>query len=919
MQSFLSKYLFPFLSLLLLAGISVVFWHYYQTNEETKEQVALEDAKNYATSVAQFRNFYAKKILPSLKERDVPVSHDYLNIPGGAAPLPATFAKEFGRYLSTETNGYKVRLYSDLPFKWREAEHSLDQFQQEAMNALKENPTEDYWRIEVVGGQRMLRYARADRLKVNCVACHNTYPGTPRTDWVAGDVRGVLEVQRPMGTLDALEEDRAWQSFMMMLGLALTALLITALLMNRLQAALKNSQKLLEDKTLANERLNVEIEQRSHITSELLINQNKTMAVMNSVSDVIVVIDTKGTVIEVNRTIEEMFGYSPAEVVDSNIKMLMPSPHHEKHDEYLLNYSRTRKRSIVGTTRRVDALKKSGEIFTVDLSVSEIQINDSILFTGVIRDVSGQVSLEREMQKARDDALLSAKLKSEFLANMSHEIRTPMNGVIGMSGLLLDTNLNSEQRSLAETISSSASSLLHIINDILDFSKIEAGKLEINAESHELLEVIESAMDVVTENAYGKKLRFGYFVDPRLPKALKMDAIRIRQILVNLLGNAIKFTEQGHVILRVMQRGDELYFEVEDTGIGIPKEAKERMFEAFSQVDGSTTRIYGGTGLGLTISRQLVSLMHGHIGLESELGKGSTFWFSIPFNAQSLEPCVRKSPEQITLKYLIEFCPMAEELKQELQLLNVNLEIYSNSEDFCKAIHDNTEHCVSAVDLTTIENQYEKPEDKISEISKLGRRVIWSVTSQQRLNELYQSYLTGLHSIVLIKPLKIAELVTKLQRMSLELQQKSDQTSPKTVSTLPENINTALESGQTILLVEDNLVNQKLALTLLKKMGYEADLAENGQNALDMIAEKHYDLILMDCQMPIKDGYQTTRELREWDHVMSKVPIVAMTANAMKGDDEKCYAAGMDDYMTKPIDPKILKAKIEKYLNLTQE
>lgn len=913
-SKFFSKYIFPLLAFLLLLGISLVFWRYQQASEDLNQQIALEDAKNFSVSVAQFRNFYAKKVIPGLEKRQVPITHDFESQKDGAAPLPATFAKEFGRFLSSAVDGYKVRLYSDLPFSWRKSEHHLDQFETEAMQFLRANPDKDFWKIQVAGSQSILRYARADKLEKGCVHCHNNYPGTPKTDWKLGDVRGVLEVQRPLGNTLLEKKDYAWQSFMMMLGLALTTLIILALLMNRLQASLKRSETLLRERTETNKLLNNEISQREALTSELLLNQNKMLSIMNSVTDVIIVINTTGIVSEVNNAIAEMFGYQPNEVLGENIKMLMASPEKEQHDGYLQNYLETGKKSIVGTTRRVKALKKNGEIFTIDLSVTEVHIHDTIRFTGVLRDITQQLEMEDAMQKARDDALQSARLKSEFLANMSHEIRTPMNGVIGMSGLLLDTNLTKEQRSLAETISSSASSLLHIINDILDFSKIEAGKLEIHPEKTELLEVIESAMDVVAENAYVKGLRFGYFIDNKLPKEVELDAVRIRQILVNLIGNAIKFTASGYVMVKVSRQWNELYFSVEDTGIGIPQKAKQKMFEAFSQVDGSTTRTYGGTGLGLTISQQLVSLMQGHIGLESEVGKGSLFWFTTPLIAMSDEPCLITDHSSKKVMLFIESGRMTDELVEQLNQLNVKTICYDQVDVFSQALSEADESIIAAVDVSSLERNVGNPEEVMGVWSHLDRDIIWSVTSKQRQEALYQSYLSGPHVTILIKPLKLSELIGKIFQPLDQQKSTEDKIAQAPLKSVLIENKDANQDQFKILLVEDNLVNQKLTLALLSKMGYRADLAKNGQVALDMLSEKDYDLVLMDCQMPVKDGYQATREIRLMEGKKGEIPIVALTANAMIGDDEKCYSAGMDDYLTKPIDPKLLKQTIEKYV-----
>ncbi|MGE4499706.1 MAG: PAS domain S-box protein [Hydrogenovibrio sp.] len=921
---FATSYFFPLLALSLLTGIGFVFWQNYEEHQQVSQEIALEDARNFSISVVEFRNYYAKKILPSLVKRGVPVMHDFENHPDGAAPLPATFAKDFGRYLSSDGDGYKVKLYSDQPFVWSQDSQHLDAFEADAMAYLRQHPDQPYWKIVHQDGRKVLRYARADVLKESCVGCHNTYPGTPKTDWKAGDVRGVLEVQRPL-SYGVADEKHAWRSFLFMVGLALITLFLLAVMMRRLKLSLRESRQLLEEQSAANEQLNTEAGHRRQLTEELVMSQNKTRAVMNSVTDVIIVIDSKGIVIEVNRAIEKMFGYAMDEILGQNISVLMPNPYRDAHDGYLETYLKTRQKNVIGRTRRVEGMKKSGECFPVDLSVSEVQLNDTVVFTGVIRDITEQVAVEETMAQARDQAIQSAQLKSEFLANMSHEIRTPMNGVMGMTSLLLDTPLSKEQRALAETVSSSASALLQIINDILDFSKIEAGKLKVHAEPCALLPTIEGAMSVVADLAFAKGLRFDYFVDPALPDQVLMDDVRVRQVLVNLLGNAIKFTDLGYVVLRVYaqerKNQRELVFEVEDTGIGIAEEAQARLFKAFSQVDGSTTRLHGGTGLGLAISQQLVSLMGGRIRLSSQVGQGSHFFFCLPLKPVGKEACLEAFANPMRGIFLSDADRVTDLIVQQMADLNFELTPFDTFDAFYEAIEQSAPETLIGVDVSRLEDVFPDKTVRVQKMQALidtGRQLIWNVTRQQRQDSAYHPYLESDQAYCLMKPVKIsflhrnAHLIEsgELDKAEREIYHslEPDDNSAESDSSVPSG-------EQRILLVEDNVVNQKLALAILAKAGYEADLAANGQEALDRLQSATYDLILMDCQMPVKDGYQATREIRALETTTgTHIPIIAMTANAMKGDDEKCYAVGMDDYMTKPINPKKLAEKVAFYL-----
>jgi len=606
----------------------------------------------------------------------------------------------------------------------------------------------------------------------------------------------------------------------------------------------------------------------------------------------------------------------------------MPNTYSKNHDAYLSNYQSSQQKNIIGSIRRVQGLKKSGEIFNIDLAVSEVKLNDTVLFTGLIRDVTEQVQAELDMQNARDEAIESANLKAEFLANMSHEIRTPMNGVIGMTNLLLDTPLSAEQKNYAATVANSATSLLQIINDILDFSKIEAGKLEINFQETDLLGMIEGAMSVVSDKAHDKRLRFMYYVDVSLAKFYQMDELRVRQILVNLMSNAIKFTETGSVFISIRPDTREenksgLQFDVIDTGIGIPENAQSILFDAFSQVDGSTTRRYGGTGLGLSICKQLVELMDGHISVQSEEGKGSTFSFYLPANACSKTPCLTPLPYPVNALVFLENGRASSVMVQQLSPLNIDVALGHEVDSYIESLQHTTIKTLAVVDITSLENCFsnaEQVQQVITRLVNLQRPIAWMVTSQQF--QTYQSSLASKTNFRVLKPIKLSKMYEQIaQLMSGSVADLGQLNSPIDHVVMPAETDTKQPDGDEksfhILVVEDNVINQKLALALLKKMGYTTDVAENGEVALQKIAAGHYQLILMDCQMPVKDGYETTRALRKWDNHLSQLPVVAMTANAMKGDDQKCYDAGMDDYLTKPINATLLAEKIQFYVDKT--
>jgi len=560
------------------------------------------------------------------------------------------------------------------------------------------------------------------------------------------------------------------------------------------------------------------------------------------------------------------------------------------------------------------------------ISYVTAESDDVAGYVGTMTDITQYKTVEAELRTAKADADAAVKAKGEFLAKMSHEIRTPMNGVIGMSNLLMDTVLSNQQREYTDTIRRSAESLLLLINDVLDFSKVEARRLIFENVDFNLQETIEGSLELLAETAQAKNIELAGFVLADVPTQLRGDPGRLRQVFVNLVSNAVKFTEYGEVVVSVANLAEtethvDLRFEVRDTGIGIPVEVQPRLFQVFSQADSSTTRKYGGTGLGLAISKQLVEMMGGQIGFTSVAEQGSTFWFTARFEKQPA-PSKKAGPAKDLTNLHVLIVDDNETnrriMEDQLEAWGIRSTSASGAQEALEKLQDGAKS-KDAFDVVLLDMHMPGMNgislaEVIKADSAVSRTRLVMLTSLGKLMDDEQLAKLGIEAC-LVKPVKQGRLYecltgTRLVAPGLAASASAVPGDPKFA---PDKIR--------ILLAEDNIINQKVATAQLKKMGYQPDVVSNGLEAVEAAKKQAYHVILMDCQMPQMDGYEATGHIRVQEKATGARPvyIIAMTANAMLGDREKCLQALMNDYLSKPVKDSDLRATLERALNAQAE
>ena len=683
-----------------------------------------------------------------------------------------------------------------------------------------------------------------------------------------------------------------------------------------------------------------DITDSKRVLEELRESESKHKLLFDSANDAIVIVDTKGKILAANQKTSEWLGYTHAELMSMTVQHLDSPDQGRKMQDRI---SKIMKQGHY----KFETVKqhKDGTLISVGVSARLITWEGQTAMLGIYHDVSDHKLLEYnlraikrqlentnlelstlnvELEQRRCEAEAANQAKSAFLASMSHEIRTPMNGVIGMTGLLLDTDLTAEQRSFAEIVRKSGENLLELINDILDFSKIEANKLEMEHLNFDLRSTVEDTAEMLAVRAAEAGLELICRIDPKVPEYLKGDPGRLRQIITNLAGNAIKFTHDGEIVISAEVEDDlgdsvVIRFSVRDTGIGIPEERRVAIFSPFTQADGSTTRKYGGTGLGLAISKQLTEMMGGEIGVESEERKGSTFWFTASFEKQQgrMQPAIEPRADITDVRILVVDVNATNRLLMTTLLSNwgCRIETASGGETALTIMRTAVEQN-DPFTIVLLDQQIPGKDGR-----ELGRQIKADPMLEKTLLIMVKSL--GLRGeVASLKKVGFAGYLTKPIRQSqlfdciaLVLEKSTDHLQNQEIVTR-HTVAEQVDRGFRILLAEDNVINQKVAQAQLHKLGYKTDLVANGLEAVKALELIDYDLVLMDCQMPEMDGFKATAMIRDPNSKVLNhaVPIIALTANAMAKDREECLASGMDDYASKPLKKVELAELLGKWL-----
>ena len=689
------------------------------------------------------------------------------------------------------------------------------------------------------------------------------------------------------------------------------------------EAVQMNEELILQQRDIG--RLNGDLErrvaERGAALDALHNREEEISAVLDNLLDCVITIDAHGIVRSANPAVERVLGFAADEVIGRNVSMLMPDPHRRGHDGYVERYLRTGEARIIGIGREVEGLHTDGRLIPLDLAITEYRVRGERLFIGTLRDIRERKRFIEELTQARSDAEQANRAKSAFLATMSHEIRTPMNGVIGMVEVLSHSKLSEHQSDLVKTIRESAATLLALIDDILDFSKIEAGRLLIERAPVSIADLVEGLCNSLVPVAARRGVDLALFISPEIPERVLSDDVRLRQVIYNLAGNAIKFSagrpdRRGRVSIRAEVAESSplrLAFRIADDGIGMAPETLKELFTPFTQAEVSTTRLFGGTGLGLAICKRLVDLMQGEIAVASTLGDGSIFTVTLPVEAAP-GGTAHSFPDLGNLDCIVVASPNfnSDDLRAYLEHAGARVYLAADLNDAAQR--------VSGTTLSVV--LHDAGSDGISADEMRGafafapnvRHLLITRGWHRRPRMELASNVITLDGDALRRQALLRAVAVAAGRASPETFHETAGKDAANEEQAPPTIAEARALGRLILIAEDDDINQKVILQQLGLLGYSGEVAGNGVEALRLWREGNYALLLTDLHMPEMDGYALAETIRREELGRGRMPILALTANALRGEASRAKAAGMDEYLTKPVQLRLLKAALEKWL-----
>jgi len=869
----------PIIGPIIVSSILIIvlaLFYLPQLSFENQKQKVIHEAKSLISHLKSFRSYYTNNIIKKVKEKTtLDINFDHKS-DENTIPLPATTIHNISSIL-TQNSTTNVNFYSDFPFPNR-ADRVLDSFQKESIQALRNNPDEIFSKEDVIDGKRVYRVAVSDKLtSMGCVYCHNGRVDTPKNDWKLNDVRGVFEVYMPLDDSFVL----SGKQIEYVLGFIL--LIVTGFITHYSILYYKREKSLLDEA----QKLENEVQNRTkdlQNTNQLLLEYKKAVDASAIVSKA----DLKGNITYINEEFCNISGFSEEELIGKPHNIIR-SPDVEKSFYAELWRVIKSKNIFKGIVKN---RAKNGTPYYVATTIVPIldKNNEIIEYLSLRYNIT-------ELVDAKEKAQQAEKAKSTFLANMSHEIRTPLNAIIGFSDILSASNLDKVDKEHALIIARSAKSLLGIINDVLDISKIESGKLDLEYRVFELNVFIEHIVELFSVQAKEKNIRFIFDADPRLPDGVLADSTRMQQVISNLLSNAIKFTSNGGKVffeIELLEQTDDMSkikFIVRDSGIGMDKKSLETIFEPFSQADDGISRKFGGTGLGLAICSDIIKLMNSSIKVKSEPGEGSEFSFVLDLKAQEIESSKADKSTDLVFGLLT--------LKHDVDNIQANVKNYLNNMGNVIEIDNYNNEKVDVLfcfgsDELIPELQKFKADNNSSKIIHVGD---------------FKEFESSNIKDYIDNNIDLPIYGSKIYNIIADSSNIHENILSQSTSQYDSDIN--------VLVAEDNVNNQKLIKILLDKLGVNTTIANNGIEAIEAYKNSSFDLILMDINMPELDGVSATKEIlklhAEDGHV--KVPIVALTANSISGDREKYLEAGLDDYLSKPIEFDKLDAMIQKYTN----